>query len=460
MTYQHLRRERRRLTATVADLEVSRQNALLVGVRFGRNSLAEAEQSLEELALLTDTAGSQPVEKVLFRRPSPDAGLLIGKGQAANLADLTKSDDIDVVVFDHSLTPAQQRNLQTLFECDVVDREAVILDIFAQHATSREGSLQVELALLRYRLPRLRGKGEALSQQAGGIGTRGPGETRLESDRRRIRQRISVLEKDLAGLRQHNQTRRRARLRSAAPTAAMVGYTNAGKSTLLNQLTGAGILTEDRLFTTLDPTIRRLRLPGGREMLLADTVGFVRRLPHRLVEAFKSTLEEVKDADLMLHLVNAADPDPEGQIKAVEDVLAEIGADAPTITVVNKIDVAPPAVVRQLLRRNDPAVAVSALTGEGATDLVDKLADWMNSRSSMMSLLVPYPRGDVVASLHRTGEVLTTDTTPNGLLITVRLPPDQVHHFSPFTAPDSQTGSASPTNSGFTAASPAPKRPA
>lgn len=441
MTYQHLGREGRRLTATVEDLEVSRQNALLVGVRFGRSSAVEAEQSIDELALLTDTAGSQPVEQVLFRRPSPDPGLLIGKGQAAELADLTKSEDIDVVVFDNSLTPAQQRNLQTLFECDVVDREAVILDIFAQHATSREGSLQVELALLRYRLPRLRGKGGALSQQAGGIGTRGPGETRLESDRRRIRQRITVLERELAGLRRHNQTRRRARLRSAAPTAALVGYTNAGKSTLLNQLTSAGILTEDRLFTTLDPTIRRLRLPGGRQMLLADTVGFVRRLPHRLVEAFKSTLEEVKNADLMLHLVNAADPDPEGQIKAVEEVLAEIGADAAsTIMVINKVDVAPPAVVRRLLRRHDPALAVSALTGKGADDLVGELVRWMNSRSSTMRLLVPYPRGDVVASLHRKGQVLTTENTPDGLLIAVRLPPDQVHHFSPFTAPDHPVG--------------------
>ena len=437
MTYQHLGRERRRLTATVKDLEVSRQRALVVGIRFSRNSAVEAEQSLEELALLTDTAGSEPVDQIQLRRKSPDAGLLIGKGQAAALADLTKSGDIDVVVFDHSLTPAQQRNLQALFECDVVDREAVILDIFAQHATSREGSLQVELALLRYRLPRLRGKGGALSQQAGGIGTRGPGETRLESDRRRIRQRITVLEKDLAALRRHNRTRRRERLRSAAPIAAMVGYTNAGKSTLLNQLTGAGILTEDRLFTTLDPTIRRLRLPGGREMLLADTVGFVRRLPHRLVEAFKSTLEEVKDADLMLHLVDAADPDPEGQIEAVDEVLTEIGADtASTITVVNKIDVAPPAVVKRLLGRSGPAVAVSALTGEGATDLVDELVRWMNSRSSTISLLVPYPRGDVVASLHRTGEVLSTQNTPDGLIVEVRLPPDQVHHFSAFTTPD------------------------
>lgn len=441
MTYQHLGRERRRLTATVEDLGVPRQRALLVGVRLGRVSTVEVEQSLEELALLTDTAGSQPVEQEVFRRPAPNAGLLIGKGQAAALADLVESEDIDVVVFDHSLTPAQQRNLQALFECDVVDREAVILDIFAQHATSREGSLQVELALLRYRLPRLRGQGEELSQQAGGIGTRGPGETRLESDRRRIRQRITVLEKDLAGLRRHNQTRRRSRLRAPAPTVALVGYTNAGKSTLLNQLTGAGILTEDRLFTTLDPTIRRLRLPGGREMLLADTVGFVRRLPHRLVEAFKSTLEEVKDADLMLHLVNAADPDPEGQIEAVHEVLAEIGADtASTITVINKIDMAPPAVVKRLLGRSESAVAVSALTGEGTTDLVDVLVKWMNSRSITMRLLVPHPRGDVVASLHRTGQVISTQPTPDGLQIKVRLPPDQIHHFSTFAAEDTESG--------------------
>lgn len=439
MTYQHLGRERRRLTATVEDLEVSRQKAFLVGVRFGRNSAVEAEQSLQELAQLTDTAGSEPVDREVFRRPGPDPGLLIGKGQAAEIADLAKSQDIDVVVFDHALTPAQQRNLQALFECDVVDREAVILDIFAQHATSREGSLQVELALLRYRLPRLRGKGEALSQQAGGIGTRGPGETRLESDRRRIRQRISVLEKDLTNLRRHNRTRRRARVRASVTTAALVGYTNAGKSTLLNQLTGAGILTEDRLFTTLDPTIRRLRLPGGREVLLADTVGFVRRLPHRLVEAFKSTLEEVRDADLMLHLVNADDPDPEGQIEAVRQVLTEIEANAvPTITVVNKVDVAPTAVVRRLLGGSDWAVAVSALTGEGMDDLIEVLVEWLNSRSSTVHLLVPYPRGDVVASLHRVGEVLESEPAPDGLRITVRLPPDQMDHFSAFSTPHAE----------------------
>ena len=442
MTYQHLGRERRRLTATVEDLEVSRQKAFLVGVRFGRNSVVEAEQSLQELAQLTDTAGSEPIDWEVFRRPAPDPGLLIGKGQAAVIADLAKSQDIDVVVFDHALTPAQQRNLQALFECDVVDREAVILDIFAQHATSREGSLQVELALLRYRLPRLRGKGEALSQQAGGIGGRGPGETRLESDRRRIRQRISVLEKDLIDLRRHNRTRRRARVRASVTTAALVGYTNAGKSTLLNQLTGAGILTEDRLFTTLDPTIRRLRLPGGREVLLADTVGFVRRLPHRLVEAFKSTLEEVRDADLMLHLVNADDPDPEGQVEAVRQVLTEIEADAvPSITVVNKIDVAPAAVVQRLLGGSDSAVAVSALTGEGMDDLIEALVEWLNSRSSTVRLLVPYPRGDVVASLHRVGEVLESEPAPDGLQITVRLPPDQMDHFSAFTTPLAEPGS-------------------
>ena len=440
MTYQHLGRERRRLTATVEDLEVPRQKAFLVGVRFGRTSSLEVEQSLEELALLTDTAGSQPVDQEVFRRIVPDAGLFIGKGQAAALADITKSEDIDVVVFDNSLTPAQQRNLQGLFECDVVDREAVILDIFAQHATSREGALQVELALLRYRLPRLRGQGEELSQQAGGIGTRGPGETRLESDRRRIRQRITVLEGDLATLRKQNQTRRRARIRAAIPTIALVGYTNAGKSTLLNQLTGAGILTEDRLFTTLDPTIRRLRLPGGREVLLADTVGFVRRLPHRLVEAFKSTLEEVRDTDLMLHLVNAADSDPEGQIEAVREVLAEIGADSiPTITVVNKTDVAPPTVVRRLLGGREAAVAVSALTGEGTDDLTEALVNWINSRSATISVRIPYQRGDAVAALHRTGEVLSSKECPDGLEMEVRLPPDQVHRFSAFIAPETDS---------------------
>ncbi len=436
MTYQHLGRERRRLTATVEDLEVPRQRAFLVGVRLGRISLLEAEQSLQELALLTDTAGSQPVDQELFRRTKLDAGLLIGRGQADELADLTRALDIDVVVFDHPLTPAQQRNLQQLFECDVVDREAVILDIFAQHATSREGALQVELALLRYRLPRLRGKGEELSQQAGGIGTRGPGETRLESDRRRIRQRISILEKDLAALRKHNRTRRRGRLRSGIPVVALVGYTNAGKSTLLNQMTGAGVMTEDRLFTTLDPTIRRLRLPGGREMLLADTVGFVRRLPHRLVEAFKSTLEEVRDADLMLHIVDASDPDPEGQIEAVHEVLGEIGADASsTITVANKTDVASPAVVARLLGGAEPAVAVSAATGDGVADLLSTLVNWLNSRSTTVSVRVPHRRGDAVAALHRAGEVISTHAHPDHLEMEVNLPPDQVERFSDFITP-------------------------
>lgn len=436
MTYQHLGRERRRLTATVEDLEVPRQRAFLVGVRSGRNSLLEAEQSLQELALLTDTAGSRPVDQELFHRAKLDAGLLIGRGQADEVADLTRGMDIDVVVFDHPLTPAQQRNLQQLFECDVVDREAVILDIFAQHATSREGALQVELALLRYRLPRLRGKGEELSQQAGGIGTRGPGETRLESDRRRIRQRISTLEKDLAALRKHNRTRRRGRLRSGIPVVALVGYTNAGKSTLLNQMTGAGVMTEDRLFTTLDPTIRRLRLPGGREMLLADTVGFVRRLPHRLVEAFKSTLEEVRDADLMVHVVDASDPDPEGQIEAVHQVLGEIGADATsTITVVNKTDVASPAVVARLLGGAQPAVAVSAATGEGTADLLNTLVNWINSRSTTVSVRVPHRRGDAVAALHRAGEVISTHAHPDHLEMEVSLPPDQVERFSDFITP-------------------------
>ena len=441
MTYQHLGRERRRLTATVEDLQVPRQKALLVGVRFGRTSPVATEQYLQELALLTDTAGSDPVDQEVFRRNSPDAGLLIGRGQADELADLTKSLDIDVVVFDHPLTPAQQRNLQERFECDVVDREAVILDIFAQHATSREGALQVELALLHYRLPRLRGKGGGLSQQAGGIGTRGPGETRLESDRRRIRQRITVLEKDLAALRRHNQTRRRGRLRSGIPLVALVGYTNAGKSTLLNQMTGAQVMTEDRLFTTLDPTIRRLRLPRGREVLLGDTVGFVRRLPHRLVEAFKSTLEEVCDATLMLHVVDATDPDPEGQIEAVHQVLGEIGADTTsTITVVNKNDLAPQAVVQRLVGGNQPAVAISAATGDGVADLLDTMANWLNSRSTTVTMKVPHRRGDVVAALHRTGEVLSTRAHPDCLEMEVTLPPEQLERFSDFITAPSGTG--------------------
>ena len=309
MSQRHLDRGRRRLTATEVDLGVVHQRALLVGTGFGVHSAEEAEASLDELARLADTAGAEPVAIELQRRDSPDPALYVGKGKAEELRQLAEALDVDVVIFDDELTPAQQRNLEKLFERDVVDRVALILDIFAQHAASQEGMVQVELAQLRYRLPRLRGRGVTLSQQGGGIGTRGPGETQLEVDRRRIQRRLTKLERDLVGLGRTRATQRKARQRRSLSTVALVGYTNAGKSTLLNRLTDAHVLVEDRLFSTLDPATRRLRLPGGETVLLSDTVGFVRRLPHQLVESFRSTLEEVAHADFVLHLVDASDDD-------------------------------------------------------------------------------------------------------------------------------------------------------
>jgi len=305
MSHAREGRQRRRLTATEVDLDVVRQRALLVGTGAGTRSTDEAEASLDELSLLADTAGAEPVERVLQRRDTPDHATYIGKGKAEELRALAEALDVDVVIFDDELSPAQQRNLEKLFARDVVDRVALILDIFAQHASSQEGMVQVELAQLRYRLPRLRGRGLALSQQGAGIGTRGHGETQLEVDRRRILRRVTKLEHGLDRLAATRATQRKARRRRAMPTVALVGYTNAGKSTLLNRVTDAGVLVDDRLFSTLDPTTRRLRLLGGEIVLLSDTVGFVRRLPHQLVEAFRSTLEEVADADLLLHVVDA-----------------------------------------------------------------------------------------------------------------------------------------------------------
>ncbi|HEV7535192.1 MAG TPA: GTPase HflX, partial [Acidimicrobiia bacterium] len=334
-------RQRRRLTATEVDLGVVRQRALLVG--GGDVSLNKTESSLAELALLTDTAGAEPVELAVQRRDKPDPATFIGKGKAEELRELVEMLDLDVVIFDEELSPAQQRNLEKLFKVDVVDRVALILDIFAQHAHSQAGMLQVELAQLRYRLPRLRGRGVQMSQQGAGIGTRGPGETQLEVDRRRILDRIAKLERDLVGVGRVRDTQRKNRRRSEHPLVALVGYTNAGKSTLLNRLTGAGVLVEDRLFSTLDATVRRLALPGGETVLLSDTVGFVRKLPHQLVESFRSTLEEVVDATMLVHVVDASSPEAQRQIEAVRSVLRELGAgDVPELLVANKLDAAEP----------------------------------------------------------------------------------------------------------------------
>ncbi len=389
------------------------QRALLVGTTAATDGDVEAaEASLDELALLADTAGAEVVFADLQRRREPDPATYVGSGKAAELAAVAEGLDVDVVVFDDELSPAQQRNLEAIFKCDVVDRVALILDIFAMHATSQEGMIQVELAQHRYRLPRLRGRGAQLSQQGGSSGgisgaRRGPGETQLEVDRRRVLRRVQKLERDLRELAGRRSVQRKARTRRGLPRVALVGYTNAGKSTLLNQLTRADVLVEDRLFSTLDSTTRRLALPGGEVVLMSDTVGFVQRLPHQLVEAFRSTLDEAADVDLLLHVVDASSDDVESRIAAVHTVLQELDADQrPQLLVWNKTDLAPLGVVGDLVATHPGSVAVSAVTGAGTAELVTAVARRLRALSKIVEFAVPHARGDVLAALHREGEVL------------------------------------------------------
>jgi GTP-binding protein HflX len=423
MSSRHIGRNRQRLTATVTDVGVRRQRAIVVALLDDRRSPLEIEESLDEIERLSDTAGSDVVARAMQRRPHPDPATYIGKGKAEELASTGRALDVDLVVVDGELTPVQQRNLQKIFETDVVDRVALILDIFAQHATSGAGRTQVELAMLRYRLPRLRGKGVELSRLGGGIGTRGPGETKLESDRRRVLKRISQLEGELEALTTIRHTQRKARRRAEIPAAALVGYTNAGKSSLLNLLTGAGVLVEDRLFSTLDATVRRLPLPAGREVLVSDTVGFVRNLPHALVEAFRSTLEEAVDTDLLLHVVDASADDPERQLVAVRETLQEIGAhELPELLVINKIDVAPPAVVERLLGRHPGAAVVSATTGRGVESLLEAIEARLAPQWVDLDVTIPFDRGELVSMVHELGEIISEEHLPDGTRIKARVP--------------------------------------
>jgi len=421
----HTNLQRRRLTATEVDFGRVRQHALIIGTT--------TDESLDELALLADTAGADVVHRELQRRATPEPATYIGEGKAAEMRELATMLDVDVVIFDDELTPAQQRNLEKLFSVDVVDRVALILDIFAQHATSQEGAVQVELAQLRYRLPRLLGRGLELSQQGAGIGTRGPGETQLEVDRRRLLRRMQKLERDLERLAATRATQRKARRRHDLPQVALVGYTNAGKSTLLNRLTHAGVLVQDQLFSTLDPTVRRLHLPGGETVLLSDTVGFVRRLPHQLVEAFRSTLEEVRDADLLLHVVDASAPDVEERIEAVDTVLREIDAgDVPRLVAWTKRDLADPDDLKVLLATHERSVALSAVTGEGVPELLAAIGERLRALAHVVELLVPYDRGDVLAALHRAGEVLIEVHDEHGTRVRARLPASANGRFGEF----------------------------
>ncbi|MGH9292773.1 MAG: GTPase HflX [Acidimicrobiales bacterium] len=409
-----------------------REKIVIVGVLSWPRTLDEVEASLDELALLVDTAGAHVVDRIVQRRESPDPATYIGRGKAAELAELSQAVDADTVVFDDELSPAQQRNLEKLLGRTAIDRTAVILDIFAQNAATEAGRAQVELAMSQYRLPRLKGRGAALSQQAGRIGARGPGETQLEQDRRRIMRRIRKLEVELVHLEGTRRTQRRARRRGALSEISLVGYTNAGKSTLLNRLTGAGVLVENRLFSTLDPRTRRLELPGGEVVLFSDTVGFVRKLPHQLVSAFHATLEVVASADLLVHVVDGSARDPEGQIEAVRGVLCEIGAgDVPELLAINKADRA--AAEAERLRTAYPgATVVSALDGTGTEAMLRAVADRLRAFDRTVELSVPLSRGDVVAAIHRQGEVLEERYEGESVLVHARLDERGTRRFAEF----------------------------
>jgi GTPase len=400
------------------------ERVVLVGV-WTSGSATEADNSLTELARLAETAGSQVLEGMIQRRDRPDPATYLGSGKAREVREVVVATGADTVICDGELSPGQLRQLEEVVKVKVIDRTALILDIFAQHARSKEGKAQVELAQHQYMLPRLRGWGESLSRQAGGrvaggggIGTRGPGETKIETDRRRIRSRIAKLRREIAATAEVRKVQRGERVRNQVPSVALAGYTNAGKSSLLNALTGAGVLVEDALFATLDPTVRRGRTPDGREFTLADTVGFVRHLPHQLVEAFRSTLEEVTDADLILHVVDASDADPEGQINAVREVLSEIDALAVTeLLVINKIDAADPETLLRLRRLAPEAKFVSARTGRGIPDLLDAIEARLPRPSVKVHVLLPYNRGDLVSRVHETGEITTEEHTADGTLL-------------------------------------------
>lgn len=412
------------------------ERVVLVGV-WTEGTAADSEASLAELARLAETAGSEVLEGVVQRRDKPDPATYIGSGKVAELRDVVQATGADTVICDGELSPGQLRQLEERLKVKVIDRTALILDIFAQHARSKEGKAQVELAQLQYLMPRLRGWGETLSRQAGGragggnggVGLRGPGETKIETDRRRIRDRIAKLRRELAAIKVIRETKRSRRVANEVPSVAIAGYTNAGKSSLLNALTDAGVLVEDALFATLDPTTRRALTPEGLPYTLTDTVGFVRHLPHQLVEAFRSTLEEVGQADLLVHVVDGSDGMPEKQVSAVREVLNEINEHSGTpmpreLLVVNKIDAVGEVGLARLRHLFPDASFVSAHSGLGIEELKVRIAELMPRPEVMVEALVPYARGEVVARVHRDGEVLSEKHTESGTLLSARVRPD------------------------------------
>jgi GTP-binding protein HflX len=409
------------------------ERVVLVGV-WTEGSAADNEASMAELAALAETAGSEVLEGLIQRRDRPDPSTYIGSGKAAELRDVVVATGADTVICDGELSPAQLNALEKAVKVKVIDRTALILDIFAQHATSREGKAQVSLAQMQYMLPRLRGWGESMSRQGGGaggsgggVGTRGPGETKIETDRRRIRERMAKLRREIKGMKQARDTQRTRRLASDVPSIAIVGYTNAGKSSLLNALTGAGVLVQDALFATLEPTTRRAELEDGRPVVLTDTVGFVRHLPTQLIEAFRSTLEEVVDADLLVHVVDGSDLSPLGQIDAVRQVISEVisdrGADqAPELLVVNKIDAASDLALAKLRHVLPGAVFVSAHTGDGIDILRRRMAELAAPTDAAVDVVIPYHRGDLVSRVHVDGRVQQAEHTSEGTRIKARVP--------------------------------------
>ncbi|MBF6240847.1 GTP-binding protein HflX [Nocardia otitidiscaviarum] len=409
------------------------ERVVLVGV-WTEGTATQAEASMAELAALAETAGSEVLDALIQRRDKPDPATYIGSGKAEELRAVVLDTGADTVICDGELTPAQLTALEKVVKVKVIDRTALILDIFAQHATSREGKAQVSLAQMEYMLPRLRGWGESMSRQAGGragsnggVGLRGPGETKIETDRRRIRERMAKLRREIREMKTARDTKRSKRTSSGIPQVAIVGYTNAGKSSLMNALTGAGILVQDALFATLDPTTRRAALEDGREVVFTDTVGFVRHLPTQLVEAFRSTLEEVTGADLLLHVVDGSDPLPDQQIKAVREVVTEVLRESDTpapreLLVVNKIDALDPLELTQLRAAMPDAVFVSARTGAGLTDLRDRLAEILGGLDVEVGVLLPYSRGDLLSRVHADGRILSEEHEESGTRLRARVP--------------------------------------
>jgi len=397
------------------------EKVVLIGI-WGSGTLTDAENSLRELAALAETAGAQVLDGMLQRRAMPDPASYFGKGKAGELKELVAALGADTVIANAELAPSQRRNLEDIVQVKVVDRTAIILDIFAQHAKSREGKAQVELAQMEYLLPRLRGWGESMSRQAGGqaaggvgIGSRGPGETKIELDRRRINTRMAKLRREIAAMKSARDTKRSARSKSQIPQVAIAGYTNAGKSSLLNRITKAGVLVENALFATLDPTVRKHETPDGREYTLADTVGFVRQLPHQLVEAFRSTLEEIGSADLIVHVVDASDPDPMGQIKTVREVIAEVGGSAiEELVIFNKVDLIDQDEQVRLRGLVPGALLVSARTGAGMELLESEIASRLPRPDVEFVGVIPYDRGDLISRAHIAGKVLEVEYVESG----------------------------------------------